>query len=152
MLAQAQAVDDRDLGLCGELLHHLVRSRPHDDPVDEPLEVARDVADALARAEDDVVGQVDRVPTELDHPGLERHPRAQARLLEEHRERPARQRPIGVPPLARYSALSDAVVAKTRPTSAADRSATLSRSRPRRERRHPGATSASCTAAPCALA
>ena len=81
-------------GLRRELDDDLVRTGPDHDRVDEPLEVAGDVADALAGAEDDVVGQVDRVPAELGHAGLERDARPQARLLEEHRERPAGQRRI----------------------------------------------------------
>ena len=39
--------------------------------VDEALEVAGHVADALARAEDHVAGEVDRVAAELGHAGLE---------------------------------------------------------------------------------
>ena len=90
MLAEGQPVDDRDVGLGRQLERDLVRSRPDDDAVDEPLEVPGDVPNALTRTEHDVVGEVDRVPAELDHPGLERHPRPQARLLEQHRQRPPR--------------------------------------------------------------
>ena len=75
-------------GLGGELDDDLVRTRPRHDRVDEALEVAGDVADGLAGAHDGVLGQVDRVPAELGHAGLERHPRPQAGLLEEHRQRP----------------------------------------------------------------
>ena len=60
--------------------------------VDEPIEITGHVADALAGAQDRVVGQVDRVTAELDHPGLERDPRPQTRLLEQHRQRPPGQR------------------------------------------------------------
>ena len=97
MLAERQAVDDRDRGLGGQLDHDLVRPGPGHDRVDEPLEVAGDVAYALAGAHDDVLGQVDRVAAELVHPGLERHPGPEAGLLEEHRERPAGERRPGVP-------------------------------------------------------
>ena len=100
MLAQRQAVDHRDRGLGRELDDDLVRARPGDDRVDEAVEVAGDVTDALPRAQDDVVGQVDRVAAELVHPGLERHPRPEARLLEQHRQRPARERRLGVPAVA----------------------------------------------------
>ena len=92
MLAQREAVDHRDVCLGRQLHDHLVRTRPDDDAVHEPLEVVGDVADALARAEDHVVGEVDGVPAELGHARLEGHPRAQARLLEEHREGPPGER------------------------------------------------------------
>ena len=99
VLADRQAVDDRDRGLRGELQHDLVRSRAGHDPVHEALEVVGDVGDALAAAEHDPLGEVDRVPAELGHPGLERDPRAQARALEEHGERPPLEWRPGVPPL-----------------------------------------------------
>ena len=92
MLAQGEAVDDRDGGLGGELQDDLVGTGPGHDAVDEPLEVAGDVADRLAGAHDGVLGQVDRRTAELGHAGLERDPRPQRRLLEEHRQRPAGQR------------------------------------------------------------
>src|SRR5918995_6774969 len=97
MLPQGQPVDDRDLSLCRELLRDLVRTGPDDDTVDEPLEIPSDVTDALAGAEYDVVRQIDRMATELDHPGFERHPRPQARLLEQKRQRPPDQRRLRVP-------------------------------------------------------
>ena len=92
MLAQGQAVDDRDVGLGGELQGDLVRTCPDHDRVDDPLEVAGHVTDALAGAEHGVVGQVDGVAAELGHPGLEGDPCPQARLLEEHRQRAPGQR------------------------------------------------------------
>jgi hypothetical protein len=92
MLAKGQAVDHRDRRLGRELDDDLMRTGPGDDRVDEPLEVVGNVADALAGAHDDVLGQVDRVPAELVHPGLERDTRPEARLLEEHRQRPADER------------------------------------------------------------
>ena len=99
MLVVRQRIDDRDRGLGGKLLHDRVRERPDDDPVDPAVEVARDVRDALADAEADVARRkVDRVAAELAHAGLERHPRPQARLLEQHRQRLARQRRPLVPP------------------------------------------------------
>ena len=147
VLAERQPVDDRDAGLRGQLERDLVRSRPHDDAVDEPLEVARHVAHALARPEHDVVGQVDRVTAELDHPGLERHPRPQARLLEQHRQRPPDERRRGMPARLPELALS-APSREDPPTSSADRSATLSRSaRPTNPRsRHRGPPTWSCEA------
>ena len=96
MLAERQAVDHRDRRLRGELDDDRVRPGPGDDRVDEPLEVAGDVVDALAGAHDRVLGQVDRVPAELVHARLERHARPEARLLEEHRERPPDERRVGV--------------------------------------------------------
>ena len=53
----------------------------------------RDVLGGLALAELDVLGpEVDRVPAQLRHAGLERHPGAQRGLLEDHRQRAARER------------------------------------------------------------
>ena len=98
MLAQRQAVDDRDAGLAGQLSRDFVRAGPDDDAVDEPLEVPSHVPHALAGAEHDVMGQIDRMPAELDHAGLEGHPRPQARLLEQHRQRPTDQRRRRVAP------------------------------------------------------
>jgi len=98
MLAQRQAVEHGDPRLGGELDGDLMRARADHDPVDEPFEVAGDVADALASAEHDVVRQVDRMPAELDHPGLERDPRPQAGLLEQHGQRPTGQRRIDMSP------------------------------------------------------
>ena len=107
VFAQGQAVDDRDRCLRRELDGDLVRAGPDDDPVDEPLEVACHVADALARPEHDVVGQVDRVAPELCHPGLERHPRPEARLLEQHGQRPPDQRRGHMPPRRQELCLQD---------------------------------------------
>ena len=55
--------------------------------------------DALPAAEHDALGEVDRVAAELGHRGLERDPRAQARSLEQHRERPPLERRLRVPPV-----------------------------------------------------
>ena len=85
-------------GLRGELDDDLVRSGAHHDGIDEPLEVAGHVAHGLAGAQDDIVGQVEGMPAELRHAGLEGDARAQARLLEQHRQRPPDQRHRGVPP------------------------------------------------------
>jgi hypothetical protein len=87
VLADRQAVDDRDRGPRRELHDDLVGAGPGHDPVHEPLEVAGDVAHGLAPAEHDALGEVDRMAAELGHPGLERDARAQARLLEQHRQR-----------------------------------------------------------------
>ncbi len=84
VLAQGQPVDDRDRGLRGELHGDLVRPGPDDDRVHHPLEVAGHVMDALAGAQDGVVGQVDCVAAHLGHAGLEADLGAKARLLEEH--------------------------------------------------------------------
>ena len=54
--------------------------------VDPALEVARDVGDRLASAERDVRLQRDDVAAELAHGDLERRPRAQRRLVEQHRD------------------------------------------------------------------
>ena len=92
MLAERQAVDDRDRGLLRELDDDSMWPGPGHDRIDEPLEVAGDVVDALAGAHDRVLGQVDRVPAELVHARLERHAGPEAGLLEEHRERPPDER------------------------------------------------------------
>ena len=97
MLAQRQAIDDRDRRAGGQLGDDLVRTGPDDDRVDEPLEISCDVPDALARAEDDVVRQVDRVPPQLRHPSLECHAGPQAGPLKKHRQRPPDERRIDVP-------------------------------------------------------
>ncbi len=100
MLAEGQGVDDRDRGLGGKLGDHGVRPRPGDDGIDEPFEVASNVANALAGAHHDVFGQVDRVTAELVHPGLEGHPGAKAGALEQHRDRPPGEGRPGVPALS----------------------------------------------------
>ena len=123
MLAQRQAVDHRHARLRRQLDHDLVRPGPGHDRVDEPLEVLRDVAHRLPGAHDDILGQVDRRPAELRHPRLERHARPQAGLLEQHRERPATERRIGVDPVGWNSALSSAARRNSARTSSRDRSA-----------------------------
>ena len=67
VLAEGQAVDHRDRRLGGELDDDLVGPVRTTIAVDEPLEVPGHVADALAGAQDHVLGQVDRVAAELDH-------------------------------------------------------------------------------------
>ena len=96
VFTQGQPVDDRDVGLRGQLDRHFVRSCPNHDAVDEPVKVMRNVTDTLARAKHDVVGQVDRMPTKLGHARLKGDPRAQAGLLEEHRQGPSSQRRDGM--------------------------------------------------------
>ena len=89
-----EAVDHRDAWRArASSTSERVRERARDDQVDPARQVARDVADGLARAEADVVGrQVDRRAAELLDAGLEGDARAQARLLEDHGERLADQR------------------------------------------------------------
>ncbi len=98
MLPKRQPVDDRDRRLGRELDDDGVRPGPCHDRVDEPLEVPGHVAGTLARAHDDVLGQVDRVAAELVHSRFERDAGPQARALEEHRDRPPGQRRRGMPP------------------------------------------------------
>ena len=88
VLADREAVDDRDRRPRGQLGDHLVGAGAGHDRVDEPLEVARDVAHGLAPAEHHALGQVDRVAAQLGHARLERDPGPERRLLEQHRERP----------------------------------------------------------------
>ena len=70
----------------GELFEHLLRERADDDGVHPALEVPRDVGHRLAPAERDVTLHGDDVPAELADGDLERRPRAQRRLVEEHRD------------------------------------------------------------------
>ena len=70
------------------------------DEVDPAVEIPRDVGYRFALAELEVGrSQIDRVSAELNHPDLERDASAQARLLEDHRQRLAcesRVRPAGL--------------------------------------------------------
>jgi hypothetical protein len=92
VLADREPIDDRDRRALRELHHDLVGAGPGHDAVHEPRQVARHVADGLASAEHHALGQVDRMPAQLRHPRLERHPRPEAVLLEQHRQRPPLQR------------------------------------------------------------
>ena len=70
---------------------------------------------------------------ELGHAGLERHPRPQARVLEEHRQRPPGAAAASAwPPVGEVFGLEVEARAKTRSSSARLRSAKLTKSRPRR--------------------
>ena len=78
---------DRHRGGGGEALERLVRVRADDDRVDEAGELARDVLGRLALADHELAaGGEERVAAELGHRDLEGHARAQAGLLEEHRQ------------------------------------------------------------------
>ena len=82
-----EAVDHRDLRVPGQRHKGLVGVGAGHDEVDPAIQVARDVVDRLALAEPDVAGrQVHGVAAELRHADLESHARAQARLLEDHRQ------------------------------------------------------------------
>src|SRR5439155_2853191 len=76
-----------------------VKERPRHHEIHPALQVARDVAGGFALPEPDVAGrQMDRRAAELHHADLEGDARAEARLLEDHGERPAgeqRMRPPG---------------------------------------------------------
>jgi hypothetical protein len=83
-----QAVDHRHRGVGGELDQGFVGEGAGHDQVDEAIEIAGDVGDGLALAELDVVRrQVHSLAAELRHADLEGHAGAQARLLEDHRQR-----------------------------------------------------------------
>ena len=84
-------------------------------------------------AEPDVAGgEVDAVAAELGHARLERDPRPQARVLEEHRQGPAAERRVGVDAGREVLRLELAARAKTRSTARLrSRSAKLTKSRPR---------------------
>ncbi len=83
-----QAVDDRDGRRRREPLERLVGMSADHDRVDEAREHAGSVLGRLAGADHEVrsAGE-ERVPAQLRHRDLERDARAQARLLEEHRQR-----------------------------------------------------------------
>ena len=73
--------------------HRLVRPGPDSDRGHVARQHVGGVAQRLAPAELHLVGaQHHRVAAELEHPGLERHPRAGRRRLEDQRDRLARQR------------------------------------------------------------
>jgi len=99
VLVEGEGVDHGDIGGRGQLHGDLVVPGPDDDPVNERLEVARDVGDRFADAPADIArGQLDGTAAELEHAGLERHPRPEAGPLEEHRQRPPdERRPLVAP-------------------------------------------------------
>jgi len=88
-----QAVDDRHARVLGG--PHDVRVRVHarHDAVAVPPEHGRRVGDRLAAADLDVLRREEEsVAAELEHADLERDARARGALLEDHRERLARER------------------------------------------------------------
>src|SRR5262249_2086913 len=85
-----EAIDHRHPRAAREVDDALVQEHAGKDEIDPALEVARDIARRFALAELDVtVYEVDGGSTQLNHADLERHARAQARLLEDHGERAA---------------------------------------------------------------
>jgi hypothetical protein len=91
----SQAVDDGHGSVLGERVHVGLRERPDHDPVHVAGEDDRGVLDRLAAPELEVVrGQVEARAAELGDPDLEAHARARGRLREDHRERPALERPV----------------------------------------------------------
>src|SRR5262249_57109325 len=82
----------------GEVDDALMEEHAGHDEVDPALEVARDVARRLTLSELDVARrEADRGTAELDHADLEGDPRAQARLLEDHRQRAAGEERVRPP-------------------------------------------------------
>jgi len=93
MVFVGEPVDHRNARMRGEALDQVLAERADHHDVDHPRDHARHVLDRLAARELRVVPvQVDRDAAELVHAGLERHARARAGLLENHRERSVAQR------------------------------------------------------------
>ena len=93
-----EPVDDRDVGVLGELVHVRLRERPDHDPVEVARKHDRGVLDRLPAAELQVAGgEVEPGAAELGDPDLEAHPRPRGRLLEDHPEAPALEEPVRHP-------------------------------------------------------
>ena len=161
MLAQGQAVDHRDAAWAASSTATSwgpVRTTIASTKRSRLRATSRD---ALAGTQDHVVGQVDRVAAELGRARLERHPGAQAGLLEEHRQRPPGEPGVvmaAIGPELRLELGREVEAAPS--TSERDRSATLEQIASSQElavdiacwrscARRRLATSASCTGAPC---
>ena len=87
MLFVGQRVDDvKTRRRRGKLLEQLLRKGPDHDGIDPALEIAGDVGDRFAASQGDVGLERHEVAAELAHADLERRPRAQRRLVEEHRD------------------------------------------------------------------
>ena len=87
VLLVGQAVDDGHARVLGQVSTSAVREDAGHDAVHHAPQHAGHVGHALALAEADVVGpQVERVPAELGHAGLEADLRPQRGLLEDHRQ------------------------------------------------------------------
>ena len=87
MRVVGQPVDDRDVGVFGELLDDRLGECSDHDRVEVAGQDVGDVPDRLARAEPDLgAGEVDGVRAELLDRELERDARPQRGLLEEQAE------------------------------------------------------------------
>ena len=90
-----EAVDDRDVGVLGELVHVGLRERPDHDRVQVAREHDRGVLDRLPTPELQVAGpEVEPGAAELRDPDLEAHARPRGRLVEDHAEAPAVEEPV----------------------------------------------------------
>jgi len=97
-----EAVDDRDRGVCRELVDVLLGERPDHEPVEVAREDGRRVADRLAAAELKLAGgQVDADAAELGDADLERDAGARRGFGEDEPERPAQQQVLVLSPLVR---------------------------------------------------
>src|SRR3712207_3709539 len=96
MMLIGEAVYDGHLGGVGELLDLLVVEGPDHDGVYVAGEDAASVRRGLALTHLYLLRQqVEGVPAELVHPDLEGDAGAVGGLLEDHRQRPAAQGPVG---------------------------------------------------------
>src|SRR5271156_2578454 len=83
-----EAVDDGHGRLARKLDRGLMREGANHDQIHRARNVARHILDRLALADTDIVRrEINRMPTELRHAGLEGDARPQRRLLKYHRER-----------------------------------------------------------------
>ena len=88
MVFVGEPVDDRHARVRREPLDDRLFERADHHDVDHPRDDARNILDRLAARELRVAAiQVDRDAAQLIHSRLEGHPRACARLLENHRQR-----------------------------------------------------------------
>jgi len=95
-----EPVDHGDRRMTGELQHFVVVEGADHDTVDVARQHAGGVRDRLTPAQLDVAGrEKQRLAAQLVGTHLERHPRASARLGEDHGERLPRERRLAVRPL-----------------------------------------------------
>ncbi len=86
MLLIGEGIDDaKTRGRISERAQPLLCKRPDDGDCHPALEILRDITDRLTATQRDVVRRLNRVAAQLRDGNLERRPRAQRGLLEEHR-------------------------------------------------------------------
>jgi len=95
MAVVGKAIDHGDARVLRQLQHLFVLKSPGHDAVAHSGQNARDVFDGFAHAETHLlIAQQQPLPAEMRHCYGEAHARAQARLLEDHRQRLAIQNRI----------------------------------------------------------